>query len=42
MTKSLVNKIRLKKRLYTFSMTEGRPIQKHLDDFNSTIIDLES
>ena len=41
MTKSLANRIRLKKGLYTFSIAEGTTIQKHLDDFNSTIIDLE-
>ena len=41
MTKSLVNKIRLKEHLYT-SMDEGTPIQNHLDEFNSIIIDLES
>jgi len=42
MTKSLANKIQLKERLYTFSMAEGTPIQKPLDAFNSTIIDLKS
>ena len=42
MTKSLFNKIRLKERLYTFSMAEGIPIQNHLDEFNSILIDLES
>ena len=42
MTKSLFNKIRLKERLYTFSMAEGTPIQNHLDEFNSILIDLNS
>ena len=42
MTKSLANKIRLKERLYTFSMAEGTLIQNHLDEFNSIILDLES
>jgi len=42
MTKSLANKIRLKEKLYTFSMAEGTSIQNHLDEFNSILIDLES
>ena len=42
MTKSLADKIRLKEMLYTFRMAEGTPIQKHLNDFNSVIVDLES
>jgi len=42
MAKSLANKILLKERLYTFFIAEGLLIQKHLDDFNFTIIDLES
>jgi len=29
-------------RLYTFPMAEGTPIQNHLDDFDSIIIDLET
>ena len=42
MTKSLASKIRLKERVYTFKMAEGTPIQKHLNDFNSIIVDLGS
>ena len=42
MTKSLANKIRLKKCLYTISMAKGTPIQNHLDDFNYILIDFES
>ena len=42
MTKSLANKIRLKERLYTFRMVEGTPVQKHLNEFNSILVDLES
>jgi len=42
MTKSLANKIYQKERLYMFSMGGGTPIQNHLDDFNSIVIDLES
>ena len=42
MKKSLANKIRLKERLYTFRTAEGTPVQKHLNDFNSIVVDLES
>jgi len=42
MTKSLANKIRLKERLYTYRISRGTPVQKHLNDFNSIIVDLES
>ena len=42
MTKSLANKIRLKERLYTCRMAEGTPVQKHLNEFNSILVDLES
>ncbi|KAG6499814.1 hypothetical protein ZIOFF_039606 [Zingiber officinale] len=42
MTKSLANKLRLKDRLYLLRMQEGTPIQSHLDEFNSIIIDLEN
>ncbi|KAG6502742.1 hypothetical protein ZIOFF_035029 [Zingiber officinale] len=42
MTKSLANKLRLKDRLYSLRMQEGTPIQSHLDEFNSIIIDLEN
>jgi len=42
MTKSLVKKIRLKERLSTFRMAEATLVQKHLNDFNSIIVDLES
>jgi len=42
MTKSLANKIHLKERLYTFRMAKGTPIQKHLNEFNSILVDLES
>ena len=41
-TKSLANKIRLKEKLYTFRVAEGNPVQKHLNDFNSIVVDLES
>ena len=42
MPKNLVNKIRLKKRLYTFSIPQDTPIQNHLNDFNCILIDLKS
>jgi hypothetical protein len=42
MTKSLVNKLRLKERLYTIRMSEGTSMQSHLNKFNSIIVDLES
>jgi hypothetical protein len=42
MTKSLANKLRLKKRLYTIRMAEGTSIQSHLNEFNSICVDLES
>ena len=42
MTKSLANKLRLKERHFTLRMSEGNPIQSHLDEFNSIIIDLEN
>ncbi|KAL6521554.1 hypothetical protein OROGR_018123 [Orobanche gracilis] len=42
MTKNLANKLRLKERLYTIRMVEGTPIQSHLDEFNSIIMDLEN
>ncbi|KAM1386098.1 hypothetical protein ACFX2F_032598 [Malus domestica] len=42
MTKSLTNRLYLKQRLYTIRMTEGTPIQNHLDEFNKVIMDLKS
>ncbi|GJZ24612.1 retrovirus-related pol polyprotein from transposon TNT 1-94 [Tanacetum coccineum] len=42
MTKSLVNKLRLKDRLYTFHIKPGTSIQDHLDEFNTILIDLEN
>nr|GFB24682.1 retrovirus-related Pol polyprotein from transposon TNT 1-94 [Tanacetum cinerariifolium] len=40
MTKSLVNKLRLKDRLYTFRMKPGTSVQDHLDEFNIILTDL--
>jgi len=42
MTKNLANKLRLKECIYTIRMVEGTPIQSHLDEFNSIILDLEN
>lgn len=42
MTKSLANKLRLKERLFTLRMSEGTPIQTHLNEFNSILVDLEN
>src|SRR5436189_5522003 len=40
MTKSLSNKLYVKKQLYFFRMTEGTPILQHLNDFNKIVSDL--
>ncbi|GKF24906.1 hypothetical protein Tco_0080800 [Tanacetum coccineum] len=40
MTKSLDNKLCLKKKLYTFYMPTGRKISEHIDEFNIIILDL--
>ncbi|GJW27045.1 retrovirus-related pol polyprotein from transposon TNT 1-94 [Tanacetum coccineum] len=40
MTKSLANKLYLKKKLYTFYMPAGRKISEHIDEFNKIILDL--
>ena len=42
MTKSLANKLRLKERLFTLNMSEGTPIQTHLNEYNSILLDLEN
>nr|GEY43075.1 retrovirus-related Pol polyprotein from transposon TNT 1-94 [Tanacetum cinerariifolium] len=42
MTKSLANKLRLKDRLYTFRMKPGISVQDHLDEFITSLIDLEN
>nr|GEW42584.1 retrovirus-related Pol polyprotein from transposon TNT 1-94 [Tanacetum cinerariifolium] len=40
MTKSLANKLYLKKKLYTFYMPAGRKIFEHIDVFNKIVLDL--
>nr|GFC94053.1 retrovirus-related Pol polyprotein from transposon TNT 1-94 [Tanacetum cinerariifolium] len=40
MTKSLANKLYLKKNLYTFYMSAGQKIFDHLDEFNKIVLDL--
>ncbi|GJS08194.1 retrotransposon protein, putative, ty1-copia subclass [Tanacetum coccineum] len=40
MTKSLVNKLYLKKKLYTFYMLAGRKIFEHINEFNKIVLDL--
>ncbi|GJX66939.1 hypothetical protein Tco_0302666 [Tanacetum coccineum] len=40
MTKSLANKLYLKKKFYTFYMSAGRKIFEHIDEFNKMVLDL--
>ncbi|GJS64523.1 retrotransposon protein, putative, ty1-copia subclass [Tanacetum coccineum] len=40
MTKSLANKLYLKKKFYTFYMPVGRKISEHIDEFNKIVLDL--
>ncbi|GKC42103.1 retrovirus-related pol polyprotein from transposon TNT 1-94 [Tanacetum coccineum] len=42
MTKSLANKLYLKKKLYTFYMPAGRKISEHIDEFNKIFLDLSN
>ena len=42
MTKSLVNRLYLKKKLYSFRMEEDTIIKDYLDEFNKIILDLEN
>lgn len=42
MTKSLVNRLYLKRKLHTFHMASGKSLSDRLDDFNKLILDLES
>ncbi|GJY91424.1 retrotransposon protein, putative, ty1-copia subclass [Tanacetum coccineum] len=40
MTKSLANKLYLKKKLYAFYLPAGRKISEHIDEFNKIVLDL--
>nr|GEV31849.1 zinc finger, CCHC-type [Tanacetum cinerariifolium] len=40
MTKSLANKLYLKKKLFTFYMHPGKKLSKHIDEFNKLVSDL--
>nr|GEU83997.1 retrovirus-related Pol polyprotein from transposon TNT 1-94 [Tanacetum cinerariifolium] len=40
MTKSLANKLYLKKKLFTFYMHSGKKLSEHIDEFNKLIDDL--
>ena len=42
MTRSLANRLYLKRGLHTFQMAPGKTIGDHLDDFNKIILDLEN
>ena len=41
-TKSLTNRLYLKKRLFTLQMQEGTSVSTHLDSFTKAIMDLEN
>ncbi|GKB42755.1 hypothetical protein Tco_0887697 [Tanacetum coccineum] len=40
MTKSLANRLYLKKKLYTYYMSPGTKLGAHIDEFNKLILDL--
>lgn len=42
MTKSLTNRILLKRQLYSLRMKEGTSIADHLNDFNTLLVQLQS
>ena len=42
MTKSLTNKILLKRQLYSLHMKEGKSITDHLNTFNTLLVQLDS
>ena len=42
MTKSLHNRLCLKKQLYTMQMHEGESVHKHIDNFNQIVLSLKN
>ncbi|EOY34202.1 Uncharacterized protein TCM_041944 [Theobroma cacao] len=42
MTKSLMNRLYIKQRLYTLKMSEGTSVNTHIDEFNRVILDLKN
>ncbi|KAK9078267.1 hypothetical protein SSX86_002324 [Deinandra increscens subsp. villosa] len=42
MTKSLANRLYLKKQLYTFHMSQGKSMTDHIDEFIKLVLDLEN
>nr|GFB88508.1 retrovirus-related Pol polyprotein from transposon TNT 1-94 [Tanacetum cinerariifolium] len=42
MTKSLANRLNLKKKLYTYYMSPSLKLGDHIDEFNKLILDLEN
>ncbi|KAI3711799.1 hypothetical protein L1987_70345 [Smallanthus sonchifolius] len=42
MTKSLANRLYLKKRMYTFHMATEKSLEDHTDEFNKLVLDLEN
>nr|GEZ56310.1 retrovirus-related Pol polyprotein from transposon TNT 1-94 [Tanacetum cinerariifolium] len=42
MTKSLSNRLYLKKKLYTFYISARRKISEHIDEFNKIVLDLKN
>ena len=42
MTKSLTNRLYMKKKIYTLRMHEGTSIKDHIDEFNKVVLDLSN
>ena len=41
-TKSLTNKLYLKRRLFSLHMKEGMPLKEHFDELNAILMDLKN